>query len=27
LVANGGHGDCRFLLLQGVGALDWIAAD
>ena len=27
LVANGGHGDCGFLLLQGVGALDWIAAD
>jgi hypothetical protein len=27
LVVNGGDGDCRFLLLQGVGALDWIAAD
>ena len=27
LVTNGGDGDCRSLLLQGVGALDWIAAD
>jgi mannose-6-phosphate isomerase-like protein (cupin superfamily) len=27
LVANGGNGDCRFLLLQGVGPYDWIAAE
>jgi quercetin dioxygenase-like cupin family protein len=27
LVANGGNSDCRFLLLQGVGAYDWIAAE
>jgi mannose-6-phosphate isomerase-like protein (cupin superfamily) len=27
LIANGGDSDCRFLLLQGVGAYDWIAAD
>jgi quercetin dioxygenase-like cupin family protein len=26
-VANGGSADCRFLLLQGVGAYDWIAAE
>jgi quercetin dioxygenase-like cupin family protein len=27
LVANGGNGDCRFLLLQGVGPYDWIPAE
>jgi len=27
LVANGGTTDCRFLLLQGVGAYDWVPAD
>jgi quercetin dioxygenase-like cupin family protein len=27
LIANGGDSDCRFLLLQGVGAYDWIAAE
>jgi quercetin dioxygenase-like cupin family protein len=27
LVANGGDADCRFLLLQGVGTYDWIAAE
>ena len=27
LVANGGNTDCRFLLIQGVGAYDWNAAD
>ena len=27
LVANGGDADCRFLLLQGVGAYDWNAAE
>jgi mannose-6-phosphate isomerase-like protein (cupin superfamily) len=27
LIANGGSGDCRFLLLQGVGRYDWIAAN
>jgi len=26
LVANGGDTDCRFLLVQGVGAYDWMAA-
>ena len=26
LIANGGDSDCRFLLLQGVGSYDWIAA-
>ena len=27
LIANGGDTDCRFLLIQGVGAYDWNAAD
>ncbi len=27
LVANGGDKDCRFLLIQGVGAYDWNVAD
>ena len=27
LVANAGAQDCRFLLVQGVGAYDWIKAD
>ena len=27
LIANGGDTDCRFLLLQGIGAYDWIAAE
>jgi mannose-6-phosphate isomerase-like protein (cupin superfamily) len=27
LIANGGGTDCRFLLLQGVGAYDWNAAN
>ena len=27
LIANSGDSDCRFLLLQGVGTYDWIAAD
>jgi quercetin dioxygenase-like cupin family protein len=27
LIANGGDTDCRFLLLQGVGAYDWTAAE
>jgi quercetin dioxygenase-like cupin family protein len=26
LIANRGDADCRFLLLQGVGAYDWIPA-
>ncbi len=26
LIANGGTTDCRFLLLQGVGKYDWVAA-
>ena len=26
LIANGGATDCRFLLLQGVGKYDWMAA-
>ena len=27
LIANGGDTDCRFLLIQGVGAYDWNAVD
>jgi quercetin dioxygenase-like cupin family protein len=27
LIANGGDTDCRFLLIQGVGAYDWNAAN
>jgi quercetin dioxygenase-like cupin family protein len=27
LIANGGDTDCRFLLIQGVGAHDWNAAN
>ena len=27
LIANGGEEDCRFLLVQGVGAYDWNAAE
>ncbi|MGA8699919.1 MAG: cupin domain-containing protein [Xanthobacteraceae bacterium] len=27
LIANGDDTDCRFLLIQGVGAYDWNAAD
>ncbi len=27
LIANGGDRDCRFLLIQGVGAYDWNAAN
>lgn len=27
LVANRGDSDCRFLLVQGVGRYDWIAAE
>jgi quercetin dioxygenase-like cupin family protein len=27
LITNGGDADCRFLLVQGVGAYDWKAAD
>jgi quercetin dioxygenase-like cupin family protein len=26
-IANDGDADCRFLLIQGVGAYDWIAAE
>jgi quercetin dioxygenase-like cupin family protein len=27
LIANGGEEDCRFVLVQGVGAFDWNAAE
>jgi quercetin dioxygenase-like cupin family protein len=27
LIANGGEEDCRFVLVQGVGAYDWNAAE